>query len=262
MKKTLLTFSLMAIVSVTASLAQTCVRDSSLLQTGGLLSPPYWDTITMQYNLQDACINHAYNQSVTVNVPPSFQNIPLVSVAIATSGAVSNLPAGLTYSCDPPNCVFNAGSLGCIRLYGTPTSANMAPDTFDLGITTTVNTALGPIPLIFPGQLPGNNHYYLALKTEACLVGVYDQNPDLGFVKSAPNPSSGATTITIESLIPGSYQFDVFDCYGRRVHHRSLKLDAGTNEIQLDASRYPNGLYLYSIGNQQGKVTRRLAIAR
>lgn len=216
----------------------------------------------MQYNLQDACINHPYNQSVTVNVPTNFQNIPLTSVTIATTGAVSNLPAGLTYSCDPPNCVFVAGALGCIRLYGTPTAANTAPDTLDLGITTTVNTLLGPIPLVFPGQLPGNNHYYLALKTEACLVGTYDHNSNLGFVKNAPNPFSNETTITVESLTPGDFQFEVFDIMGQRVHARNLRLDAGVNEFSFDGSTLPNGSYFYTLSNRDGKVSRRLVIAR
>ena len=239
-----------------------CVRDSSLLQTGLLLSPAYWDTITMQYNLADACINHPYSQSVTVNVPLSFQNIPLSSVTIATTGAVSNLPAGMTYSCDPPNCVFVAGALGCIRLYGTPTAANTAPDTLDLGITTTVNTVLGGIPLIFPGQLPGNNHYYLALKTEECLVGTYDHNANIGFVKTTPNPFSDLTTISVETRVFGDFQFEVFNIFGQRVQARTVRLDVGVNEFTFDGSTLANGAYFYTIGNREGKVSRTMVIAR
>jgi Secretion system C-terminal sorting domain len=260
MKKSLPLLFVLAFAS--ASFAQVCMRDSSIIQSGALLSPPYWDTVTMQYNLMDACINHAYNQSVTVNVPNSFQNIPITSVQIATSGAVTNLPAGLTYSCDPPNCLFVAGQLGCIRLYGTPTVANTAPDTLDLGIKTTVNSALGPIPLEFPSQLPGDNHYYLALKTEACLVGTYDHNVNLGYVKSAPNPFSNETTITAESIVPGDFQFEVFDLVGQRVHARVVRLDAGVNTFTFDGSNLPNGSYFYSLGNRDGKVSRRLVIAR
>lgn len=260
MKKALLL--LFFVASTLASFAQTCMRDSSLLQTGELLSPAYWDTVTMEYNLMDACINHPYNQAVTVNVPTSFSNIPLTSVTIATTGAVSNLPVGLTYSCDPPNCVFNAGTLGCIRLYGTPTTANLVvPDTFDLGITTTVNTLLGPIPLIFPGQLPGNNHYYLALKNEQCLVGTFDQNSSLGYVKMAPNPFSTEATIIAESLEPGNFNFEVFNVVGQRVHAKVVRLDAGVNQFTFDGSELPNGSYFYTLGNNKGKVARQMVIA-
>lgn len=74
---------LFAMILASVSFAQNCVRDSSILQTGALLSPPYWDTLNKRYALADACINNPYNQSITVNVPLAFQNIPLSSVTIA-----------------------------------------------------------------------------------------------------------------------------------------------------------------------------------
>ena len=261
MKKSLPFLFLLAYA--TFSFAQTCMRDSTLLVTGKLLSPAYWDTSTMQYNLKIACVSQAYSQSVTVNVPTSYSGFQLLNVTVATTGAISNLPVGLTYSCDPPNCVFNAATLGCIRIFGTPTAANMAPDTFDLGISTTVNTLIGGIPLIFPGQLPGNNHYYLILRTAAdCMSGTYDQNSNLGTIKNVPNPFDSETTIAVESLVSGDFQFEVFNLVGQRVHSRTIRLDAGVNEFIFDGSELPNGSYFYSIGNRDGKVARRLVIAR
>jgi hypothetical protein len=260
MKKTLSILFVLAFAAM--SFAQTCARDSSLIQSGALLSPAFWDEATMQYNLADACISHPYNQSVTVNVPLTYSGFQLLNVSVAATGAVSNLPIGVSYSCDPPNCVFAAGTLGCIRIFGTPTAANVAPDTLDLGITTTVNTLIGGIPLIFPGQLPGNNHYYLALKDAQCLVGTYDQNPSIGFVKNSPNPFSTETTITVESLVPGEYAFEVFDLVGQRVHTQAIQLDAGVNEFTFDGKNLANGSYFYSLGNRDGRVSRRLVIAR
>lgn len=242
--------------------AQTCVRDSSILQSGALLSPPYWDTTSMLYALNDACINHAYNQSVTVNVPASYQGFPINSVSIATTGALTNIPMGITYSCDPPNCVFPASTLGCILLYGTPTTDNTAPDTFDLHILANINLPFGSLPLMFPNDLPGDNHYYLALKTEACLVGVYDHNSSLGYVKNTPNPFSDETTIKVESLVAGTFQFEVFNLVGQRVHARTLHLDAGVNEFTFNGSNLPNGSYFYTLGNQNGKVAHRIIISR
>lgn len=253
---------LFAAICATTSFSQTCMRDSSVLMTGALLSPAFWDTVTMEYNLMDACILHPYNQSVTVNVPSQYSGIPMTSVQIATTGAVSNLPTGITYLCDPPNCIFNANTLGCILLYGTPTAANMAPDTLDLGINTTVNTAIGPVPIEFPGQLPGENHYYLALKDNACLVGTNDHKSSISYIKSAPNPFSFETTITVESVISGDFQFEVFNLVGLRVHSRVVRLDSGINQFAFDGSQLPNGSYIYSLGNRDGKVSRRMVIAR
>lgn len=246
--------------------SQTCVRDSSVLLSGALLAPPFWDTITMQYNLNDACINHPYNQSVTVNVPTTYSGFQLSYVKIEATGAITNLPAGLTYSCDPPNCQFNASTLGCIHLYGTPNNTNIAPDTLDLGIVTKVVTVqLGPnfpITLEFPSQIPGNNHYYLALKNEECLVGTYDQNSQIAFLKTAPNPFSAETTITVEALQGGDFNFEVFNFTGARVHARNMRLDAGINHFVFDGSNLPAGSYFYTIGNLEGKASRKFVIAR
>ena len=255
---------LFVITCATAAFSQVCVRDSSLIQTGALLSPALWDTATMQYNLNDACILHPYNQSVTINVPTTYGDFQLISLTIATTGAINNLPIGLTYSCDPPNCVFIAGSLGCIQLFGTPTAANIAPDTFDISIETNLNAVGIPfqIPVELPNQLPGDNHYYLVLKDAQCLVGTFDQNTSIGYVKNAPNPFTNETTITVESLVSGDFQFEVFDILGRRVHARVIRLDAGINEFTFDGSQLLNGSYFYTIGNRDGNVSRRLVIGR
>jgi hypothetical protein len=262
MKKFLTLLCALFVASVAFAQVPACVRDSSLIASGDLLSPaPYSETEPF-YNLNDACIGVAYNQSVTVNVPTSFQSIPISNVTAATMGAVSNLPAGLTYACDPPNCVFPAGTLGCIVLYGTPTPNNTAPDTLDLGITATVNTAFGGIPVTFPGQLAPGSHYYLALKTAACLVGNSDINTPFTAVKNAPNPFGNQTVITVESLSAGDFQFEVFDVLGQRVHAEWLSIAAGKNEFTFEVGNLPNGSYTYTLGNRDGRAARRMVIAR
>lgn len=262
MKRTLpLLVALLCALSIAAQ-APVCMRDSSIIATGALLSPAPYTPDAPFYNLNDACIDHAYNQSVTVNVPTTFQNFPLISVTIATMGAITDLPIGITYACDPPNCTFTAGSLGCIVLYGTPTSANIAPDTFDLGINATVNTAFGGIPLTFPGQVAPGSHYYLALKTPACLVGNYDLGNQFSLLKNAPNPFSDQTVITAESQVSGEFQFEVFDLLGQRVYQQTLRLEIGRNEFTFEAGELANGAYFYTLGNRDGKAARRIIIAR
>ncbi len=262
MKKTLtMLFALFCALSLAAQ-APICKRDSVIYGTDSLLWPLPYTTAAPNYNLNDACIDHPYNQSVTVNVPTSYLNIPVTSVSIATTNAISDMPKGLTYACDPPNCVFAAGTLGCIVLYGTPTNANMAPDTFDLGITATVTTALGPIQIIFPGQVAPGSHYYLTLKTPECLVGTYDRGNQFTLLKNVPNPFGNQTVITAESLVPGEFQFEVFDLLGQRVYIQKLRLEIGRNEFTFDAGDLANGAYFYTLSNREGKATRRMVIAR
>ncbi len=262
MNKTLtLLLSIFLVYSVEAQ-TPTCVIDSTILQTGALISPLPWTDSTMQYNLNAACIDQPYNQSLTINVPPIFTfesiNLPITNLSIATTGAISNLPTGLTYNCDPPNCTFLPGQLGCILLYGTPTSANMAPDTFDLDIWSVLNSII-PIPLRFPIS---GSHFYLTLKGPGCLVGNKDISNQLIGLKNAPNPFTNETFITAESLVAGDFQFEVFDLLGKRIYLKKIRLEIGHNEFAFDASELSNGAHFYTLSNNDGKAVRQMIVAR
>lgn len=262
MKRTLpLLFAMLWTLSMAAQ-APMCMRDSVLIGTDSLLWPlPYTDPAP-NYNLNEACIDKPYNQSVTVNVPSEYAGLPITTVQIATTGAISNLPIGVTYACDPPNCVFPAGSLGCIVLYGTPTMANVAPNTLDLTISAIVNTPLAPIPLTFPGQVAPGSHYYLKLKTADCLVGNYDLGNQFTLLKNEPNPFSTQTLITAESLVAGDAQFEVFDLLGQRVYTETLRLEIGRNEFTFESGDLANGAYFYTLSSRDGKAVRRMVIAK
>ncbi len=262
MTKTLsILFALFCALSLAAQ-PPVCQRDSLIYGTDSVLWPLPYTPAAPNYNLKEACINQLYNQSVSINVPNSYMGLPITNVSIATSNAISNLPIGLTYTCDPPNCVFNANTLGCILLWGTPTNANMAPDTFDLGFAATIGTPVGGLPITLPGQLVPGSHYYLILKTSACLVGNYDQGNQFTLLKNAPNPFDSQTLITAESLVAGDFQFEVFDPLGQRLYRQKLRLETGRNEFTFDAGKLPNGAYFYSLSNGEGKAVRRMIVAR
>ncbi len=257
MKKTLLL--LLCLLTGMAYLSAQCIRDSSIYQTDTLLSPETWTPAAPNYNLAVACIGQPYTQSVTFNVPAEYQGLPLSSVSIATTGAVTNLPTGIGYSCDPPNCTFAAGSLGCLLVSGTPDASNAAPDTLDLGITVNVNTAFGSLPLEFP---LGDQHYYLILQTADCQVHTNDLNGQIALVRNVPNPVSTLTQIEVGSYVSGNFRFEVFDLLGQRVFAEPIRLEEGLNKFSFDAGYLANGSYFYTIGNGEGKVSRRMVVAR
>lgn len=265
MKRTLpLLFAMLWTLSMAAQ-APICMRDSVLIGTDSLLWPLPWTVAAPNFNLNEACIDKPFNQSVTFNVPTTFQDIPLTNVTVATTGAVTGQPIGLTYACDPPNCIFTGGSLGCLVIYGTPTQANSAPATFDLGIKVTVNTLFGPFPLTFPNTgLPNvpEQHYYLKLKTADCLVGNFDLGTQFTLLENVPNPFSTQTLITAESLVAAEAQFEVFDLLGQRVYTETLRLEIGRNEFTFESGDLANGAYFYALSSRDGKAVRRMVIAK
>ncbi|MBK6932610.1 MAG: T9SS type A sorting domain-containing protein [Saprospirales bacterium] len=264
MKKALLLFATLCFT--TFSFAQvTCVRDSSILQAMPfqLLSPAPWTPDSPAYNLKTACIGEPYNQSVTVNVPATYTvgtfTVPLTSVSIATTNAIGNYPAGMTYTCDPPNCVFPATTLGCIHLHGTPSIANI-PDTFNLKITATIQIpGFPPQMLNFPEDVSDSSHYYLILKAMGqCISGANDLDSPFSILRALPNPVSQQTAIEVHSTLSGRFQFEVFNLLGARVHSENVLLFEGANQFTFDASNLPNGAYFYTLGNAGGKSVRRL----
>lgn len=263
MKKVLL-FLAVALLPALSFAQTTCERDSNLLVTGGLLSPAPYSPDSPFINLKPACINEPYNQSVTVNVPPTFSlngiTVPITSVSIPTTGGVGNYPAGMTYTCDPPNCVFNANTLGCILLHGTPNASNPAPDTADLALTATVITPFGPVPVVFPGnQAAPDDHYYLIVNpTGQCVSGANEAGSPFSAVRNLPNPFSSQTIIEVQSTQSGNFRFEVFDLFGNRLHTEAVSLYEGPNQITYDASQLPAGTYLYTIGNASGQSVRRM----
>lgn len=270
MKKTVLLLG--AVVWTALLSAQTCMRDSTvLLYDSVYISPAPYTAQNPNYNLAVACIGQPYNQSFTIDVPMDFLyqgSIPvtIINASIATSGAISGLPSGLTYLCDPPNCVFNANTLGCILLYGTPNNPAQAPDTLDLVISANIfGIVFGSqqnIPIVFPGPIaPGN--YYLFLRTAAgCMSTAYDLSSRISLVKNVPNPFSDVTNVNVVSEVPGEFVFEVFDVLGQRVHARTVNLVEGENQITFEANNLPNGSYYYTVGNAEGKASRVMVIAR
>lgn len=265
MKKTY--FSFLCLLVAFSAFSQTCVRDSSILLDSTIMLPRPYTLDYPVYALAPACIGEPYGQSLTLHVPDTilFQGIPLLvnNMSIATSGAITGLPSGITYLCDPPNCVFNVHTVGCILLFGTPNNPAQAPDTTDIIITATVSSSLGfPLPITFPGpNLPGNYFFVLA-QAGNCITSVDDFDSPVADIQNTPNPFSGSTVIRVESKKSGDFAFEVFDLLGQRLHRERVALRAGSNEFTFEAGGLAPGIYLYSLSHPEGKVTRMMVVGR
>jgi len=254
------------------SAAQTCVRDSSLLTDTVLISPRPYTAAHPVYGIWAACIGQPYEQSVTIKIPPTYTiqgtALTLTNASIATSGAVTGLPTGITYKCDPPNCVFNANTLGCILLYGTPTDPAQAPDTVELKIAATVAAIIPPnIPFSFPLSFPDptlapGNYYMMVRSAGTCTSSAYDFGSPITSVKNSPNPFGQQTVIEVESSVADGFHFEVLNVLGQRVHSQMVELSTGPNQFTFDAGHLPNGTYYYSLSNPAGKVSKMLVVSK
>jgi hypothetical protein len=217
-----------------------------------------------------ACIGKPYSYVFTVKISdtitvPLAGKIPLDSLTMATTGAVAGMPTGMTYACNPANCVFKKNTTGCVVIQGTPATSNTVK-LYPLVITgRAFSSALFFAPdgyvAKFPGDLfPGEyNLKLLAANDPGCLSATNDLKEVSNF-SAFPNPTNGKTVITIESSVNDNFEFSLTNVMGQRIETRPLSIQAGVNAFELDASKLPNGIYMYALSKGSRVVSNKLIV--
>ncbi|MCB9049504.1 MAG: T9SS type A sorting domain-containing protein [Lewinellaceae bacterium] len=77
-----------------------------------------------------------------------------------------------------------------------------------------------------------------------------------------PNPFQTTTTFAFVLPQEGEATLQVFDPYGRQVHHKSENLPAGHHQWPFDGSRLSSGVYTVVLRFEDTVLTERMAIAK
>ncbi len=270
MKRLLLLISIIAFTHMSyAQLGQCTPNQNYIDSTGGVYPLPY-DSLTNPkggINLS-ACIGHPYQFVFQVVIPdtinyPGFGKIPLTNFSIPVTNAISNLPTGLTYICNPPSCSFNSHTVGCIAIYGTVANT-VTPKAYDLVITGSL-TALGfQIPFTFPSaQLyPGN--YFLTVEpensTKCYKVSTSEARTANFFADVNPNPITQYSNLLIFSKKDLNLKLSILDINGSTIQTKNIKVVEGKNSFQLDTSLLPDGVFLYKIEEETGYTVGKIIV--
>lgn len=271
MKKLILSFLMLCCLGsvLMAQQTATCKPDASLPDTAvGVIPLPY-SAANPKGGISDtACLNTAYDFTFTLAIPKSITlsglTLSINSVSIATSGAVKNLPSGLSYTCNPPNCVFKSGEKGCILITGTPNNPiNLGQN--DLKIDGLVNSFL-PVPVTFPSDQFAAGNYYLYVRPQGSKACLTSSTQELAATKlrmgNVPNPFTGATQIEVEAEIRGQFDFRVFDLMGRSLYRRPVQISQGINRIPFEANNLAPGLYVFTLTDGLNTISRKMVIGR
>jgi hypothetical protein len=251
MRKYILSIFLVAVATFN-SYSQ-CTPNTSITQAG-----IYPDSAT---GLAGGVVGQAYNQEMQLRVPldtlvdllgtgtPSL--VPITSISLT---AFNNLPAGLTYSCNPPTCVFPGGTNGCVLISGTPLVAG----TFlPLAVTTTAGTVFG-----FPvTQVDTIDYYVITISNSS--TGLYESTSSaFQMDQNTPNPSEEMTAIRFFLPHPGDVEFRMFNMIGKEVYRNLLSAEQGENSFRIDSRLFSEGVYMYSMTYDQVTLSRRMVISR
>ncbi len=220
-----------------------------------------------------ACIGKAYSFVWTIKLGDTVSIVyngapvaaPIDSVTVGTTGAIEGLPVGLSYACNPPNCVFPKKTYGCVVVRGTPTAANMI-NTYPLKLSgkayaSGIFALFSPFPLTFPGVLAeGSYDVKLYGATDTRCTTSTDDLTEVGNMSAFPNPTNGKTTIRFESTVSDKFEFSVTDLLGRTIQTRPLSIQAGLNTFELDVTSFPNGVYIYNLTKGSRTVSNKLIV--
>ena len=250
MKKLLLTLTL--------AFAFFCVKAQCTADPQYTVVGIYPDSTT---GLPDAIVGQSYDEIITIispidtstvifgtNIPVTVQTIELTSVI--------GLPSSFTYDCENSNCVFLGGSTSCAILSSPgPTLAEVGYHQIIMNTTTTVDAGL------FGIQTQDDIiDYYFINVTNA--TSVINQFSDFTFeLKDIfPNPVNSNAKIQFISGNSNDIVFTVFNYLGEKIEERNIAANRGVNNIEISASDYANGMYLYSINNGIKIVSKRMIV--
>lgn len=263
--KKFFTLLLVNVFFLTAGFAQLCMPNPDFMDAdAGVYPPPYDEVVTPDGGItESACINQPYEFVFTVVVSETITiggaSLPLDSIVLIS---VDGLPEGMTWDSNPEDGTYPAGSQGCARISGTASSSNALGD-YSLLITVDAYIFGVPNQLTFPNDLIAPGEYTLTLLEENsadCLVGTENVLQQNVAVNASPNPTSGFTSININSLINTDLELTITDMTGRVVRSEAITANAGQQSIDIDVNAFATGMYLYSLSNEMGVITKKLIV--
>jgi len=217
-----------------------CVPDASIVTPG--IYPPAGSFVDTTYVVLPDAYEGQFLDYITqirvltdtvVDIGGFTLNAPVDSLGIA---GVGNIPNGLGYACDTPNCTWAGGENGCIRIFGTPTQAGQYNMQVDVKVVVNVPGFLDTV-VVTPFQ------FVLEILPPQSI----DESNALGAVLY-PNPSNGLFSLTGTT---GERRYvELFDPSGRLLY--SVILEPGTPAERLGMEGLAPGSYVVRLRNERG----------
>jgi len=236
-------------ISITGSqVTAQCTPDLSITVPG-----VYPDSAT---GLPPGTVGVPYSEVIQVKVltDTSQGGFPVVITSITITG-VTGLPPGLTYSCNPSNCIFPGGSNGCILLSGTPSVAG----TFMLNVDVSVAGTVFGNPL--PPQSQSIDYYSITIDAASGLAPGL-ANVKFELLQNKPNPAVSFTDVQFTSPVGGDFKIKVFNMIGKEVYNQTIRGMAGLNTSRIETEYFTPGIYMISIEHGTDVITRRMIVSR
>jgi len=246
-----------------------CTPDTSFAHENGNIYPEaYHERLNPNKGILDsACINTDYSFVFTAVVPDSFPSslgtVKLDYIKVLENGVI-DVPKGLKYSCNPPNCNFVSGTIGCLDVYGKPDASNEIK-VYDLKLKIEISVAEGLIIVedTLPAYLTDSAHYYLPLFEEGspnCQpLSVYNVENDYS-LSISPNPAREYMSIILNTPSTGNFDYSLVDLYGKSIYRKRKFVNNNQLTFSEDLSGLKPGVYFLKTEFKRKVITKKIIV--
>ena len=218
----------------------------------------YPDTVD---NLPKATVGLAYSEDITV-ITPADTNLPGIPLPVTIDSvvltAVTGLPSGFDYECDPPSCGFPGGTIKCARLFSIsgPVSDPVGnyPITFEC-------IAYADVPLYGGSSVTYVEGGYRLEILPGGISGIYNSEVSSFVIEEAfPNPVDDNFNISFSTKKSADILFEIYNMLGKLIYQQKVNSLAGNNQIFVNTSEFPEGMYTYFLNDGNSILNRRLLV--
>lgn len=222
MKKLILSLSFACLAY--GAMAQSCTPDQTITSPG-----------TYPDILPDGTAGSYYEESVQFRIPADTNvdfNGTTVNAVIDSIKVVDvkNLPAGVSYACNPSSCALPGGKTSCGVLYGTIDGSAQGTYTFVIPVIIYARVG-GAFPLQQPDTIYGLS---MNVNTPNSTIRIMDEK-----LVVYPNPAQGNMNIAL-TFHAGQAEVHVFDRQGKAVN---IEMEKADNVVSINTATLPAGIY-------------------
>jgi len=266
----LLLFAIFCLNSSLLAQDPVCEPDSTYADSlAGVYPGPFHEVDFPDGGIKDtSCINHPFELVLTAVVNDSIEyagfDIALNYLKVQEDG-ILNLPSGMSYACNPPSCQFDANTMGCMLISGTPDETNEV-GTYDLELLVEIKVAdLFVINDTLPEYLIPGSHYYLVLDpedSENCQVlGNEEINRKKLDFELLQNPVSDLLKIRFDEDLRGPWKIEIHTMDGSLAFKQESDFHLDDSDKIIELNEFHPGYYIIRLTTKEGMAIKKLIVA-
>ena len=218
----------------------------------------YWLNTVPFYNLPKIKVGKYYNSLLEIKIPKDTirstgGKISKVHINHIRIVSIDGVPEGLSYSPSIVDRDKERFFSFYLELYGRALAKPTENITAKMSVTFSLNNGKS-IVRTFEVR-------HITLKEDTSVqFETADDGIGLKSLKSYPNPISDVTEVSFWSSKLQLVEFEVRDAIGNLKFKQTFTAKMGSNKISFSQKDLPDGLYLYSIKNEDLTLAKRLIV--